>query len=275
MNLLFSQLPRQGLVLIIGSIGSGKSALAYAILEQCYKQWQKPSYVLNFPLEKRHLLPDYITPIQDDFPENSVVLCDEAYLSYGSRESMSERNRFINTFTGLVRQKGILGIFVTQTARKLDIGIVSSAQVLLIKRPSMLQIKLDRSELRKILSEAMSCFRKSKVDSKKCVYCISDSFDGFIENSNDTPSFWSEELSKLWAGIPLKESQTTAKRSFVELLKDMKRAGVSVDADVETNRLKFFNLPDELKSDVYAYRQKLMKVFNFDGPGYKLLSQIN
>ena len=272
--LLFTQIPKQGLILIIGSIGSGKSALAYSILEEAYNKWGKPSYVLNMPTEKQHLLPNYIMPVEDDFPENSIVLSDEAYLSYGSRFSMSERNKFINAFTGLVRQKGILGIFVTQTARKLDVGIVSSAQVLLIKRPSILQMKLDRSELKGILSEALSYFKKSKVDSKKSVYCISDSFEGFIENSNDVPSFWSDELSNIWAGISLKGTPKP-KRSLIELIKEMKKLGVVVDADLETDKLKIYNLPDELKIDVEGYKKELIRIFNFDGPGYRILGHLN
>jgi hypothetical protein len=161
--------------------------------------------VYGFPLEKAPLLPDSITPITSlEFPEESVVLSDEAYITLHSRTSMSDRNRFMDLFAGLVRQKGILGIYVTQLSRKLDIGIVSAAQVLLVKKPSLLQWKLDRSELRGILGDARAAFKRlGNTDSRQCTYVLADEFEGMVRGSNQPPSFWCEALSRPYAGVPL------------------------------------------------------------------------
>ncbi|HDH45632.1 MAG TPA: hypothetical protein ENG66_09730 [Thermococcus sp.] len=209
---LIRLIPKEGLCLIAGGVGSGKSCLAYGILE--YRHLLEPRRricVYGFPEGKRHMLPDWIEPIDNpEFPEKSIVLVDEAYIQFHSRQSMSEKSRFIDLFTGLIRQKGIFGIFISQTFRKLDIGILSSAQLVLIKKPPLLQVKMDRSELRPLLSEALSAFEKAAregYDPKKCVYAISNDLDfmGLIVNSNYPPSFWSENLSRPWLGVKLSE----------------------------------------------------------------------
>ncbi|RLB10377.1 MAG: hypothetical protein DRG27_03155 [Deltaproteobacteria bacterium] len=209
---LIKLLPRTGLCLIAGGIGSGKSCLAYGILEYMHVRYPRRKIaVFGFPEDKVKTLPDWIIPLYDDeFPDGSVVLIDEAYIQFHSRESMSERSKFIDLFSGLVRQKDIFGIFISQTFRKLDIGILSSAQLVLIKKPPLLQVKMDRSEIRNILTEALECFKqaaKKGYDPHKCVYAISNEKDfiGFIVNSNFPPTFWSEKLSKPYRGVKLSE----------------------------------------------------------------------
>lgn len=216
-------IPGDGLVLILGGTGSGKSVLGYGLLEKFHRKGK--TYVYGLPIEKSTLLPDDIRLMTTiDFPENSIILCDEAYISFYSRQPMSERNKFMDVFAGLVRQKNILAIYITQSSRKLDVGIVAGAQAVLIKKPSLLQMKLDRSELRSLLEQANRGFRSLRprgggMDSyqKKCTYVVSDSFEGMIEGSNLPPSFWSEELSKAYAGVPL-DSQRAFSRHNIKCI---------------------------------------------------------
>lgn len=210
--ILAKLIPKTGLCIIAGGIGSGKSCLAYGMLEYIHTRYPNRKIgVFGFPEDKIKILPSWITPIYDnEFPDGSVVLVDEAYIQFHSRESMSERSKFIDLFSGLVRQKDIFGIFISQTFRKLDIGILSSAQLVLIKKPPLLQAKMDRSEIRQILLEALNYFTeasKKGYDPHKCVYVISNEKDyiGFIINSNFPPTFWSENLSKPYSGIKLSE----------------------------------------------------------------------
>lgn len=229
---LLRLIPRVGIVLILGGEGSGKSNLAYGILESLNGSGRK-LYVHGLPLEKQIYLPNWIGASSGiDFPEDSIVLADEAYLQFYSRESMSNPNKYMDTFSGLVRQKDILAIYVTQFARKLEIGLVSAPRVLLIKQPSLLQMRLDRSALRSILVDATEAFKriedspappgavlplrniKKRISelgadtevSPRCLittYVLSTRFEGMIDPSNYSPSFWSEDLSKAWKGVSL------------------------------------------------------------------------
>ena len=200
------------MVLIAGATGSGKSTLAYAILEFLhYDQPNRSIYVYGFPEEKVDILPEWIQPLDTlEFPEGSIVLVDEAYIQFHSRSSMSQKSKFMDMFAGLVRQKDILGIFISQTLRKIDVGILSSAQLILVKKISSFQVKMDRSEMRSFLSEVLQAFRDAEekgYDPQHCVYAVSNEkdFEGLIVNSNGEPSFWSTSLSKAWSGVKLND----------------------------------------------------------------------
>lgn len=233
---LLRVIPKVGIVLVLGAEGSGKSNLAYGIMESL-KDIGRDLYVHGLPIEKQIYLPEYIKASSGvDFPEESIVLADEAHIKYYSRASMSNPNKYMDTFSGLVRQKDILAIYITQFSRKLDLGLVSSPRVLLIKQPSLLQMRLDRSELRPILADATQAFRRienmpapagarvqlRKIEkqmgelgadtevSPRCLiatYVLSNRFEGMIDPSNYSPSFWSEGLSKAWKGVSLSEEE--------------------------------------------------------------------
>ena len=217
---LIPLLPVNGLCLIGGGIGAGKSCAAYGILE--YEHTRSPHrkiYVYGYPEGKKQVLPEWIQPIDTmEFPEDSVILVDEAYIQFHSRASMSKKGKFIDMFTGLIRQKNILGVFISQTFRKLDIGILTSAQLVIIKKPPLLQVKMDRSEIRTILMDALSGFQKATRDGhdpRECAYVISNEKDymGFITGSNYPPSFWSDNLSKAWAGVSLEDTLKKEKKN--------------------------------------------------------------
>ena len=211
--ILANLIPEEGLILITGDIGSGKSCLAYAILEDMHLKYKKPAYVFNFP--RPEILPPWIYNTTDpELPEDSIVVIDEAYIAFHSRNSMREESRFIDMFTGLVRQKGILAIFVTQTTRKLDRGVVASSQAFLIKKLTRMNVRLDRSEIKPILEEAHRAFSDLKdIDPRKCTYALAGDFEGLIKHSNTPPSFWTEDFSKAWKGVSLNEGSGTKARS--------------------------------------------------------------
>lgn len=203
---LIEILPKEGLVLAAGGIRSGKSCLVYGILEHCHEQDpERKIYAYNFPKEKAEFLPDWIEPIDtEEFPEGSVVIADEAYLSFYAKDHGSDINKYMDIFAGLAAQKGILILFITQTTRKLSLAQVSGVQVVLLKRPDVMMTKLDRSELRKILSTAMDAFRTLAPDQRQsAVYVVSFDYEGIIMDANTPAEFWTEELSRAWQGVSL------------------------------------------------------------------------
>ncbi len=194
-----------GIGLILGDLGKGKSALGYYLLETLGKHYNKPKFVYGLPKEKIHLVPRDIKPIYDlDFPEGSIVLIDESYLHLNSRSSMKSQNKFINKLMGLVRQKRILCIYISPTSRRLDIGVVSAVQFLIIKKPSLLAVKFDRTQLRGILEDVLRKFKRiPEEEQKKNAYVISSNKEGFL--TNPLPHFWSEELSCVFSGVKITE----------------------------------------------------------------------
>lgn len=199
-------IPKAGLILTGGGIRTGKSCLVYGIAEHLRQaDPQRPFFAYNFPQEKAEHLPAWIKPIDtEDFPDGSVVLADEAYMSFYAKDHSNEVNRYMDIFSGLAGQKDILIIFVTQTFRKLTLATVSSVQVVLLKCPDVMMAKLDRSELRKMTAEALKAFRELPAEERQqALYIVSMDYEGLLEEANTPPEFWTEALSKAWQGVSL------------------------------------------------------------------------
>jgi hypothetical protein len=147
-------------VLLLGKRGGGKSALGYRLLE-LFRYGLTP-YVLGVPTQGRKLLPDWIGIAQslDVIPAKSIVLVDEAYLHYDSKESLSLVSRDMSRILNLSRQRDQTFIFVTQEARQVDKNIASSANVVVFKDLGMLQIEFDRPELSRIAKQAKQAFAR-------------------------------------------------------------------------------------------------------------------
>ena len=186
-------------VLILGKRGSGKSALGYRLLE-LFRYGLTP-YVLGLPKQGQGLLPDWIGIAQDldDIAPKSIVLVDEAYLRYHSRESLAARSREMSRILNLSRQREQTLIFVSQEARQIDKNIASSANVIVFKDLGMLQLEFDRPELNRIATQAKQAFEEVKGDRRRWSYVYSPDSDflGLLENS--LPSFWSNKLSHAFA----------------------------------------------------------------------------
>lgn len=222
---LRKHIPDAGIVLIIGSKGFGKSALGYGILNDIGDETDRDKFVYGFPEGKKDkVLPAQRTGIKllKDFepPDNTVVVYDEAYIQFFSRMHSSQANKFMARFGGLIRQKGILAIFISQELSKVDIAIRRSADLILIKPPSMGSLLEERSELRPLISKASRDFSKLQPPSgmgledyqKRCTYVTTSTLSFMIENSNNLPKFWSDKLSKAYEGISFTGSGGNGRR---------------------------------------------------------------
>lgn len=187
------------IVLVLGKRGSGKSALGYRLLE-LFKYSLTP-YVLGVPAEGQKLLPEWIGMAQglEDIPRKSIVLADEAYLRYHSRESLSATSKEMSHCLNLSRQRDQTIIFITQEARQVDRNIASSANVVIFKDLGMLQPEFDRPEFNRLASQARDALMSIKGDKRRWSYVYSpdSDFAGLLENS--MPTFWSKGLSHVFA----------------------------------------------------------------------------
>ncbi|MFH1031888.1 MAG: ATP-binding protein [Chloroflexota bacterium] len=212
-------------IAIIGSRGSGKSALGYKLLE--YLRWTAKAYVVGIPEKSRKLLPDGIgsVPLLEDVPPDSVALVDEAYMMLHSRSSASQFAREISKLINLSRQRGLTLIFVTQEARQLDKNVASSANLIIIKNPGILQLEFERPQFRKILAEAQKMFATIDKDKTKWayVYAPESNFTGMMPNS--LPSFWTPGLSKAYADAHLisevKQPKKMTKEEKIKMAKEL------------------------------------------------------
>ena len=172
-----------------------------------------PTFALGLPVDKERYLPSHIVRLQylDRLKDCSALLVDEAYKEFYSRQSMSKINKYIDTLVALSGQKQLKSLYITQHARRLEIGIVGGVDFILFKKPSLMQMKFDRHQFRKILEEVYDAFQNLTPPEgmsleeyqKQCTYVVSEDFVGMIENSNTPPTWWNEQLSRAYAGVPI------------------------------------------------------------------------
>jgi hypothetical protein len=219
-------------IVIIGNRGSGKSALGYKILE--YKRWEGKIYVVGLSEKAGKILPSWIghVPLLEDVPADSIALVDEAYISMHSRSSSSQHSMEISNIINLSRQCEQTLIFVSQEARQIDKNIASSANVVIIKNPGILQLNFDRIELRKMLAEATKMFAAIDKDKNKWayVYAPESDFAGMMQNS--LPTFWTSGLSKAYAdakpSTEVKTPRNATGEERIEKAKELRKQGFSL-----------------------------------------------
>lgn len=196
-------------ILIIGRRRYGKSALGHYICQKFH--YEKPTlkiYVVSLPKQKHHLLPEWIKPVDDieQLPDNCIALIDEGAMKYHAHKWNKKETEVMDRMISISGQRKQTFIFITHTMRKFAVTLLLDINILLVKKPSLLQMKLERSQFRKLIEEIDREFNKlPKQDVKSSVYVVSDDYKGMIRNP--LPEHWSEELSEAYAGIKLNKEQ--------------------------------------------------------------------
>ncbi len=209
-------------VLILGMRGSGKTALSHLLLELFSDQGRRrPAYIVGFPVHKRHLLPEWIHPLDDlEFPDNSVVLLHEAHMYLHARRSMSDQNIEVDRLITISRHKNVDIIIETQQSFRLDKNIVAGADAIIYRVPALMQRKFERPELRKIVEMAEKAFepyvidwevvkdnkvvavkREIKPDALKRAFIYSQGYTGVYPHDIPLPSYWNEEISRAFGEL--------------------------------------------------------------------------
>jgi DNA-binding CsgD family transcriptional regulator len=186
-------------VMVLGKRGSGKSALAYRVLD-LFRHRLTP-YVVGVPSSARQLLPEWIGIVStlEELPNRCIALVDEAYLACHARESMAQESKAMCQILNLSRQREQTLIFVAQEARQVDKNIASAASVLVFKELGMLQPEFERPELKKLVASAGEALSGRSWDRRKWAYVYSPDTDflGLLESP--LASFWKPSLSRLFA----------------------------------------------------------------------------
>ena len=192
-------------VLLLGGRGSGKTALGFRLLELF--RYKLIPYVIGLPSQRAHLLSDWIGIEErlEDVLSGSISLVDEAYLSNHARDWAKAESRDLCRLLNLSRQQDKTIIFIAQQGRQINLDIASSANVIALKNPGMLQSEFERPALRQIVSNAKLAFETISGDRKKWSYVYSPDagFNSLVENI--LPTFWSQKLSRMYGQGTLNE----------------------------------------------------------------------
>jgi len=180
------------IMLVFGKRGSGKSSLGFRLLENVYGKTKRECFVLGVG---NKLLPKWISSIDDvqTAPNGSIILVDEGAISFGARNSMKVKNKELTSLLAIARHKSLTLIFITQNTGLIDRNVLKLADTLFIKEGSLLQLQMERPEIKKFYEKAKKHFDKLE-NKEKFSYILDSDFEGIVEHT--LPSFWSDSLSK-------------------------------------------------------------------------------
>jgi len=197
---------------ILGKVGSGKSALAYTLAEKTASKYGLLPVVVNLPSDKKKYLPEnWVTASLEEAKdiENSILVIDEGttLMPSGSKKLAD----MVKGFLALRRQKNQLVILIFHASSDVDARILRGVDTILLKKPSKRQLAYGAKDnwMSQILNEARRKFdslAEIGEDERKYTYVDSEEpeFQGLLQSG--LCSFWTEELSKAFAGnVPEQE----------------------------------------------------------------------
>ncbi|HLC69334.1 MAG TPA: hypothetical protein VJH24_05845 [Candidatus Bilamarchaeaceae archaeon] len=179
--------------IILGSRGSGKSALGMRILENLAAQTKKPVCAMGFQEES---LPSWIRTVEkiQDIRNGSFVLIDEGGVLFSSRGSMSSANKILSELLLIARHKDLSVLFISQNSANLEVNAIRQADYLLLRKSSLLQKDFERKKIKEVYTEAEENFDEFFKAGHRLTYVYSDAFRGYAQNK--LPNFWTEKTSK-------------------------------------------------------------------------------
>ena len=199
--------PYPGVYLVMGQRGSGKTAMAFWMMEQIHilSGGTMGGAVLKAPAGVKKMLPDWIaTPNRiKGIPTDSVVIIDEAQQVANSRRSGSSENLDMAQLVALSRQRNQLIILISHHSRKLDMNEVMDCSRVIWKKPSAGQVMFERKEMKPFAERAVQKFAERKGNHHKVAYVMDFENLSFGFAQTGLASFWSESLSTGYSGPDL------------------------------------------------------------------------
>lgn len=189
-----NRLMKESLIaLIFGKRGSGKSAFGFRVVENIHNKTGRKGFALGV---KSEVLPSWIKSIGkiEEAADGGIVLIDEGAIEFGSRNSMSEANKNLAGLMAIARHKDLTLLFITQNTGMLDKNVLKLADTLVIKEGSLLQLEMERNEMKRFYARAKGEFDKISGERRNYSYFIDSDFEGFVQH--ELPSFWSDGVSK-------------------------------------------------------------------------------
>ena len=207
----WKKIPTQGLVIINGHRGEGKSALGWWIAQEMHKRTKKQVATFGLAMAARKLFPkrgigrggiNHVTTVDKvNRMKPSIIIVDEAAFIAGSRDDMSSTNKEWLKLIAICRHKDHLLIFIHQQSRQLDVQIMMDADLVLMKRPTQLHIREARPSFAPEIQEAYDLFNRMRGDTKKKVYVVDYHYGAKAMLPAYMPTWWNSKVSKAYSSV--------------------------------------------------------------------------
>ena len=185
------------LSVIIGKRGAGKSALAFDIMEQVHKEYDKPVCLAGYYIPE---LPDWIIQIKDtrDAPPNSLIVIDESAIKLSARRAMSNINVNETINMAISRHSNFSVLYITQHSKLIELNIMRMADLFMIKSMTWEELAGQDYTRRRALSplvDFMTLMSPRGGDWISETLFLHDSGQRFIFENN-LPEWYTEDISK-------------------------------------------------------------------------------
>ena len=207
----WKKIPTQGLVIINGHRGEGKSALGWWIAQEMHKRTKKQVATFGLAMAARKLFPkrgfgrggiNHVTTVDKvNRMKPSIIIVDEAAFIAGSRDAMSSTNKEWLKLIAICRHKDHLLIFIHQQSRQLAVQIMMDADLVLMKRPTQLHIREARPSFAPEIQEAYDLFNRMRGDTKKKVYVVDYHYGAKAMLPAYMPTWWNSKVSKAYSSV--------------------------------------------------------------------------
>jgi len=209
------RIPKEGVLIITGHRGEGKSALAWWLAQdiQTRTSPKKKIVALGMPDEAKKALPKrgiaHVTTVEEVADlKPSIVILDEAAFIANARRSQSIQNVMWLQLIAICRHKGHLLIFINQHNRQLDIQILADADYVIMKRPTVLHLRSCRAEFQPELTDAFKLFNEMRGNPKKKAYVVDYHSGNATMLTARMPKWWNDKVSKAYGAISLGSNGT-------------------------------------------------------------------
>jgi len=192
--------------IILGKRGSGKSGLAYYLMEECASHHGLHMGVCNFPEDRLSLLPPSVRILSlDELGEfsDAVIVIDEGTTQIPAGQRQLEE--FVKGAQALCRQRNQALVIIFHASNDVGTRILRGMDTLIFKYPSARQIQWGSkdAQTKAMLEEARALIGMrpnvgQEMREFSLVDCEDPEYHGLMRNG--LPSFWSDELSRAWAG---------------------------------------------------------------------------
>ncbi len=179
--------------LFLGDVRSGKTTGACSLIDFYHRQGldiymaADRSIVKKFPKWFKHTNPKKIKA-----KPNSVIFVDDAHQYFYARDWKEGHARLLDFIARARFHIGASIIYTTQQSRVLDVNLTGMVSTYVFKRPSRLQLKFERKEVRELFKVANEQL-KTKNFNIKWAYIDSNAYEGLMKIKK--PSWYTKAMS--------------------------------------------------------------------------------
>jgi len=248
--------------LIVGDVGTGKSALAYWLLETFSQKYNLLPAVVGLPREKQELLPsDFIvkdSPAECTELENSIVFIDEADLQLPIEDTKARE--YVVNFLSLPRHRKQIFLLAFHFPRLVLGRYLPFFSAFLLKRPPYLiefAGKRQNDTLTQMMRRADERFSElpGEEDVVKHTYVVAPRirWQGMLQNP--LCSFWEQGLSEVWAGTKIGKDHQMKYNGFMgHSPSPERRRWITAPEEIEPRPGVFAILPEYSEGILVAFK---------------------